>query len=61
MIGKKVIKVRPSGGETGKPFKSGLKSNTVKAIIEHPTLLTPAYSFIEDDSIVECRRCKWVE
>lgn len=55
LIGKKVFK--PSG----KPFKSGLKINTVKAITSHPILNIPAFTFEEDDSLVECRRVKLVE
>ena len=41
-----------------KPFKSGLKVNTVRGVINHPILNVPAYTFEEDDSYVECRRCK---
>ncbi len=51
-IGKKVYKPK-----SGKPFKSGLKINTVKGVINHPILNIPAYTFEEDDSYVECRRC----
>ena len=51
-IGKMVEKSR-----SGKPFKSGLHINTVKAVIDHPVLHIPAYTFEEDDSYVECRRC----
>lgn len=51
-IGKQVHK-----DGSGKPFKSGLKVNTVKAVIDHPILDVPAYTFEEDDSYVECRRC----
>ena len=40
-----------------KPFKSGLMINTVKGIINHPQLNIPAFTFVEDDSYVECRRC----
>jgi len=40
-----------------KPFKSGNKFNTVKDIVIHPIMGTPAYTFVEDDSIVECSRC----
>ncbi len=39
-------------------FKSGLYENTVKDVITHPILGIPAYTFIEDDSYVECRRCE---
>jgi hypothetical protein len=53
-IGKKVTKAT-------QPFKSGFKINTVKSIIDHPILHIPAYTFEEDDSYVECRRCKVVE
>lgn len=54
-IGKQVCK-RPSG----KPFKSGNKINTVKGIINHPQLNIPAFTFEEDDSYVECRKCEIV-
>lgn len=50
-IGKKVMKTSP------KPFKSGKKVNTVKDVVEHPVLKIPAFTFQEDDSVVECRRC----
>jgi hypothetical protein len=52
MIGKKVKKTSP------KPFKSGRKVNTVKGVVNHPILKdVMAFTFEEDDSIVECRRC----
>lgn len=51
-IGKKVSKL------SGRPFKSSFKSNTIKSIIEHPTLKTPAYTFEEDDSYVAIYDCK---
>lgn len=57
-IGKKVCKC--SIGKripNNKTFKSGLIINTVKGITTHPTLKIPAYTFEEDDSYVECRRC----
>jgi len=56
-IGKKCTK---SYGKTGnvKPFKSGLKTNTIKGVIDHPILHIPAFIFEEDDSYVECRKCK---
>lgn len=41
-----------------KPFKSGKYQNTVKGIINHPILNIPAFTFEEDDSYVECRRCE---
>lgn len=44
-----------------KPFKSGRRFNTVKEFVVHPNTGQPAYSFIEDDSVVECSRCLEVE
>ena len=44
-----------------KPFKSGLKFNTIKDVINHPVLNIPAYTFSEDDTYVECRRCVVVD
>ena len=53
---------------SGKPFKSGEHINTVKDVIEHPNKIdpetdkgVPAYTFYEDDSIVECARCTYAE
>lgn len=59
-IGKKVQKcaINHKGYDKIKPFKSGRKINTVKAIIDHPILHIPAYIFVEDNSYVECRRCE---
>lgn len=56
MIGKKVEK-----NLSGKPFKSGSKINTVKGVVKHPVLGIPAFTFEEDDSYVECRRCQVVK
>lgn len=57
-IGKRVCKGSISKQEpNNKPFKSGLIMNTVKGVIIHPILNIPAYTFEEDDSYVECRRC----
>ena len=39
-----------------KPFKLGNKENTIKGIINHPTLNVPCFTFEED----ECSRCKIV-
>ena len=58
-IGKQVSK-KPNG-QNSKPFKSGSKINTVKGIIEHPQLKVPAFTFVEDDSYVNCSRCHLVE
>lgn len=51
LVGKRVSK------SSRKPFKCGEKINTVKAVIEHPILFVPAFTFIEDESFVECRQC----
>lgn len=57
-IGTKVQKI------SGKPFKSGQKIATVTGIEPHPQAASKpflaihdCYTFIEDDSRVECRRC----
>lgn len=55
MIGKVVTKT------SGKPFKSGNEYNTVVGIVTHPILGCPAFTFIEDESFVECCRCVVVE
>ena len=57
-IGKRVTKCGTKPNYKVKPFKSGLKTNTVKDVITHPILNIPAYTFEEDSSYVECRRCK---
>lgn len=61
-IGKRVQKtsINPENKYKIKPFKSGFKTNTVRDVIDHPILHIPAYTFHEDDSYVECRRCKVV-
>lgn len=53
-IGKRVKK------SSNRPFKSTFWMNTVKGVINHPTLNIPAYTFFEDESYVECRRCEVV-
>jgi hypothetical protein len=52
LIGKRVVKF-PSN----KPFKSGLKTNTVKGIITHKETGLPAFLFKEDDSYVKVQKC----
>ena len=45
-----------------KPFKSGLKINTIAGVINHPKLEGKmAYTFEEDESYVECRRCEVIK
>lgn len=52
-VGTKVSKI------SGKPFQSGSKVNTIKGVTHHPVFPDkPAYSFEEDDSIVEAWRCR---
>jgi hypothetical protein len=64
-IGSRVVKCRINPNNRKKPkikpFKSGFKTNTVKGVIDHPILHVPAYTFVEDDSYVECRRCEVVK
>ena len=60
-IGEKVAKTNIKKGKTifnRKKFKSTSLVNTIKGVIIHPELGIPAYTFEEDDSYVECRRCK---
>lgn len=60
-IGEKVGKVSLKKGVeifNKKKFKSGRFINTIKGVMVHPKLNIPAYTFEEDDSYVECRRCK---
>lgn len=41
---------------SGKPFKSGHKVNTVSGVVDHAFTNHWAYTFVEDDSAVECFR-----
>lgn len=59
-IGKKTHKTSKEGRQPN-PFKSGFKVNTIKGVIEHPQLKIAAYTFEEDESYVECRRCVIIE
>jgi len=60
-IGMKVSKV------SGKPFKSGEHTATVKGLMRQntvskdPSWNKPAFTFEEDDSIVECLKCRRYE
>lgn len=48
--------------KSGKPFKSGLRENTVKDIIESPYVKGKSvYLFVEDDSMVEVDACEKVK
>ncbi len=42
---------------SGKPFKSGLKTNTIKGFMRHPQINRKAFTFFEDDSYVACYMC----
>lgn len=46
---------------SGKPFKSGLKINTVKSTTINPNTNKEAYTFYEDDSIVDKWKVKEIE
>ena len=60
-IGKQVCKCSITTRTlNNKPFKSGNITNTIKDVVKHPVLGNPAYTFVEDNSIVECRRCEIV-
>jgi len=50
-VGDKVIK------KSRKPFKSGDKVGTVKNITVNPYTNRTAFSFIEDNSIVDAHQC----
>ena len=44
--------------KSNKPFLSGLLKNTVKGVVEHPYKKgVMGYTFLEDESIVECQIC----
>lgn len=58
-IGKKCQKKR--GGRNPKPFKSTFRVNTIKELTVNPYTLKPAFSFLEDDSIVNCETVELVE
>lgn len=62
-IGKEVTKTRTSKKGlklNPRPFKSGNKTNTVKGIVISEYIGLPAYTFYEDESYVEIRRCSFV-
>lgn len=48
---------------SGKPFKSAMKINTVRAVVEHPQRPGGglAFTFAEDDSVVAVEMCRKVE
>lgn len=52
-IGKKCRKVSKRNKEP-KPFKSGLKFNTIKGLTINPNTNKEAFTFEEDESCVNC-------
>lgn len=56
-IDRKVIKRTKRLGKSPKPFKSGLKVNTVKGETVNPYTDKPAFTFLEDDSVVDREKC----
>jgi len=57
MIGKRVVKCSGDGKRAPKPFKSTYRYNTVKDVIISPNTQKLAFTFIEDDSYIECDLC----
>lgn len=57
-IGSKVSKIAVSPNKTPKPFKSGLRENTVKDIVINPNTRRFAFTFEEDQSLVDCQICE---
>lgn len=44
--------------KSGKAFKSGRRVNTVTGTTTNPHTDKPAYTFAEDDSVVDIQTCK---
>lgn len=58
MVGQKVWKnPKTTTKFEPKPFKSGRKVNTVKAVVVHEQTGQPGFLFEEDESCVQCFRC----
>lgn len=51
-IGTKVVK------QSGKPFKSGMKIGTIKGLTTNEHTGKIAYTFVEDESVVDAFQCK---
>lgn len=61
-VGKRVSKTALHKKPTQpKPFKSGLLKNTVKSLTINPNTNKPAFTFVEDESVVDCYICAVVE
>ena len=54
-LGRQVVKY------SGSSFKSGEKINTVSGFRSHPVTENFCFLFVEDETFVECRRCRVVE
>jgi hypothetical protein len=50
---KTIVKVKK---KSGKPFKSGIRIATVKSATTNPNTGMPAYTFEEDNSVVDIRQ-----
>lgn len=60
VIGKKVWKnPKTTSKVKAKPFKSKFQVNTVKDVVISPYTGNEAFTFEEDDSIVECMKCSF--
>lgn len=60
VIGHKVWKnPKTTSNGSPKPFKSTFKVNTVKSVILSPYTGKEAFTFEEDDSIVNCDTCSF--
>ena len=57
-LGEKVSKTKRNPHKEPKPFKSGLKENTVKGLTINPNTGNLAFTFQEDDSVVDCHICE---
>lgn len=55
MIGLKCKKVSRPKKSQPKPFKSGSKVNTIKGLVINPNTQQPAFTFVEDESYMDCR------
>ncbi len=42
---------------SGKPFKSGAETNRVATVTTNPHTYNAAFTFEEDDSVVDCHQC----
>lgn len=54
-VGKTIMK------KSAKPFKSGFKMNTVAGITINPNTSKLAFSFAEDQSVVDCDYCRLLD